>query len=81
MCSSDLNGTTIVAVNSRTFTSDALKQAIKDAAGTGRAGELLIKSGDLYRTVRLDWHGGLKYPRLEKVGKSGGTLDALLAPR
>ena len=37
--------------------------------------------GDLYRTVRLDWHGGLKYPRLEKVGKSGGTLDELLAPR
>jgi hypothetical protein len=35
----------------------------------------------VYRTVTLDWHGGLKYPRLEKVGKGGGTLDALLAPR
>lgn len=41
----------------------------------------LIKSGDLYRTATLDWHGGLRYPKLEKVGKGPGTLDALLAPR
>jgi len=74
-------GTQVVAVNGRTFDGDGLKRAIKTAAGNGRAAELLIKSGDLYRTVNLDWHGGLKYPRLEKVGKSSGTLDALLAPR
>ncbi len=74
-------GDQILAVNSRTFDSDALKQAIKSAAGKGRAVELLIKAGDLYRTVALDWHGGLRYPRLEKVGKGEGTLDALLAPR
>ena len=51
------------------------------APGQGPAAQLLIKSGDLFRTVTLDWHGGLKYPRLEKVGKGPGTLDALLAPR
>jgi predicted metalloprotease with PDZ domain len=74
-------GDQILAVNSRSFDSDALKQAIKSGAGKGRAVELLIKAGDLYRTVSLDWHGGLRYPRLEKVGKGQGTLDALLAPR
>jgi hypothetical protein len=31
--------------------------------------------------VTLDWHGGLRYPRLQKVGSGMGTLDALLAPR
>ena len=74
-------GKQIVAVNGRTFSADALKQAIKDAKGQGKAPELLVKAGDLYRTVTLDWHGGLRYPRLEKVGKGNGTLDALLAPR
>ena len=74
-------GTQIVAVNGRTFDADGLKRAIKNAAASGRAAELLIKSGDVYRTVSLDWHGGLRYPRLEKVGTGGGTLDALLAPR
>ena len=74
-------GTQIVAVNGRTFDGDGLKRAIRNAAGNGRAAELLIKGGDVYRTVSLDWHGGLKYPRLEKTGKGQGTLDALLAPR
>jgi predicted metalloprotease with PDZ domain len=74
-------GSQIVAVQGRTFAGDPLKQAIKDAAGNGPAPELLVKSGDLYRTVKLDWHGGLRYPRLEKIGKGEGTLDALLAPR
>jgi predicted metalloprotease with PDZ domain len=74
-------GDEIVALNGRAFDGDALKAAIKAAAGQGPAPQLLVKSGDLYRTVTLDWHGGLRYPRLEKVGKGQGTLDALLAPR
>jgi predicted metalloprotease with PDZ domain len=74
-------GTEIVAVNGRKFDPDALKQAIKTAAGNGPAPELLVHDGDVYRTVKLDWHGGLRYPRLERVGKGEGTLDALLAPR
>jgi predicted metalloprotease with PDZ domain len=74
-------GSQIVAVNGRTFKPDALKQAIRNAAGNNPSPELLIKDGDVYRTVKLDWHGGLRYPRLEKVGSGRGTLDALLAPR
>jgi predicted metalloprotease with PDZ domain len=74
-------GSEIVAVNGRKFDLDGLKAAIKAAAGNGAAPELLIHDGDVYRTVKLDWHGGLRYPRLQKVGKGAGTLDALLAPR
>jgi predicted metalloprotease with PDZ domain len=74
-------GSEITAVNGRKFDGDAIKQAIKAAAGNGPAPELLIHDGEVYRTVRLDWHGGLRYPRLEKVGTAPGTLDALLAPR
>ena len=74
-------GSEVVAVNGRKFDGDAIKRAIKAAAGSGPAPELLIHDGDVYRTVKLDWHGGLRYPRLEKVGKGTGTLDALLAPR
>jgi predicted metalloprotease with PDZ domain len=74
-------GTQLVAVNGRNFSGDALKQAIKSAAGNGPAPQLLIHDGDVYRTAKLDWHGGLKYPRLEKVGAAPGTLDMLLAPR
>ena len=74
-------GSQIVAVNGRTFDGDAIKQAIKAAAAGGSAPQLLIHDGDVYRTVTLDWHGGLRYPQLVKTGKGQGTLDALLAPR
>jgi len=73
-------GSQIVAVNGRTFDMDGIKQAIRDANG-GASPQLLVHDGDLYRTVALDWHGGLRYPRLEKTGKGPGSLDALLAPR
>ncbi|HEY6049317.1 MAG TPA: peptidase M61, partial [Sphingomicrobium sp.] len=74
-------GSQVVAVNGRNFSGDAIKQAIKDAANGGASPQLLIHDGDVYKTVALDWHGGLRYPRLEKVGKGPGSLDALLAPR
>ena len=74
-------GAEIVAVNGRKFDGDSLKRAIKAAAGSGPSPELLVHDGEVYRTVKLDWHGGLRYPRLQKVGTAPGTLDALLAPR
>ena len=74
-------GSVLLAVNGRTFDGDGLKAAIKAAKSTNAPVKLLVKSGEVYRTLDLDWHGGLRYPRLEKVAKGQGTLDALLAPR
>jgi predicted metalloprotease with PDZ domain len=74
-------GSQVVAVNGRNFEGDAVKNAIKAAAGSGPAPELLVHDGDVYRTVKLDWHGGLRYPHLQKVGTGEGSLDRLLAPR
>ncbi|NUT00024.1 MAG: M61 family metallopeptidase [Sphingomonas sp.] len=74
-------GSELLAVNGRKFDGDGLKAAIKAAASSREPVKLLVKSGEVYRTLDLDWHGGLRYPRLEKSGKGQGTLDALLAPR
>ena len=74
-------GSQIIAVNGRTYDADAIKDAIKAANGTAAPIALLVKHDDLFQTVNLDWHGGLRYPRLVKVGKGQSTLDELLAPR
>ncbi len=76
-------GSKIIAVNGREFDADVLKDAIRAAKGTSQPIVLQVKSGDsdLIRTVQLNWHGGLRYPRLVKSGQGEGTLDALLAPR
>jgi predicted metalloprotease with PDZ domain len=73
-------GSAILAVNGRSFDGDALKEAIRTAKDNREPVHLLVQSGDAYRTLDLDWHGGLRYPRLQQTGGGHGTLDALLAP-
>jgi predicted metalloprotease with PDZ domain len=74
------NGSTIVAVNGRQYSADGLRRAITAARGNRDPIRLLIKKGETYREVALDYHQGLRYPVLERVGTGPSSLDALLAP-
>ena len=40
-----------------------------------------LQATDWLDPLAIDWHGGLRYPWLEKVGKVDGGLDRLLAPK
>ena len=73
-------GSQIVAVNGQAYDSDDLKDAIKAAANGGTI-DLLVKNKDEYRTVRLDYRGGLRYPHLERVSGAPARLDDILAMR
>ena len=74
-------GSEIVAVNDIAYDSDKLKDAIKDAKGTKTPIQLLIKRGDIYRQVAIDYHGGLRYPHLERMPGTPALLDDILAAR
>lgn len=71
-------GRTITAVNGFAYTPDKLKEAITTAKATTTPIELLVKSGDRIDRFAIDYHGGLRYPRLEKIGTGEGGLDRLL---
>ncbi|HEY3863453.1 MAG TPA: peptidase M61 [Verrucomicrobiae bacterium] len=71
-------GSKVLAVDGRALDTDQLKAAIKDGKSPLA---LLVKSGDVYRTIDLNYTGGLRYPMLEKSGAGSSSLDALLAPR
>ena len=73
-------GTQIIAVDGIAYNIDRLKAAIKEAQKAGTSIELLVKNGDHYRTVRMDYHDGLRYPHLERTG-AVAFLDQILAPR
>ena len=74
-------GTQIIAVNGVAFDADRLKSTIRDAKQSGAATELLVKNGDRFRTVKFDYHEGLRYPRLEREGNAPARLDQILTPR
>jgi predicted metalloprotease with PDZ domain len=74
-------GTQIVAVNGVSYDSDRLKEVIKNASTNNAPIELLVKNGDRYTTVPVDYHGGLRYPHLERDPSVPPRLDQILAPR
>ena len=74
-------GTTIVAVNGRAYKSDLLDQAIREAQDPAKPVELLVRDLDRYRTVKLDYTGGLRYPDLERVAGTADRLSDILRPR
>ena len=74
-------GTQIQAINGEAYSGDRLKAAIVAAKTSKDPIQLLVKNGPRFRNVAIDYHGGPRYPRLEKVGTGEGGLDRLLAPR
>ena len=43
--------------------------------------QIAVMKGDRFSTVSLDYHGGLRYPHLERIAGSPALLDDVLAPR
>jgi predicted metalloprotease with PDZ domain len=74
-------GTRIVAVDSVAFDPDRFKEVIKAAQHSTTATSLIVREGDRFRTVALDYHGGLRYPHLERDPSRPALLDAILEAR
>jgi predicted metalloprotease with PDZ domain len=68
------------AVNDQKYTAAGLRESILAAEKTKELIKLLLKRGDEFVTVSLDYHGGMRYPHLERVETTPDRLDAILAP-
>jgi predicted metalloprotease with PDZ domain len=68
------------AVNDQAFSIANLREAIVTAETSRVPIKLLLKRGKEFITVMLDYHGGLRYPHLERVESTPDLLDAILAP-
>jgi len=71
----------ILAIDGSAYSADMLKDAIRAAKNTTTPIELIVKSGDRFRVVDIDYHGGLRYPHLLRDESTPARLDDILAPR
>lgn len=72
---------TLVALNGMAFDADDLADAIQQAKDNATAPlSLLVRSGDRFRTVVLTYHGGLRYPHLERIANTPDMLATILTP-
>ena len=70
----------VQAVNGQKYTAAILREAILVSEQSQEPIKLLLKRGDEFTTVSLDYHGGMRYPHLERVETTPDRLDAILAP-
>ena len=71
----------LVAVNGREFSPEALKDAVTAAKGGSTPIELLVKNFDHIDTVKVDYHGGLLYPSLVRLDGKPDRLSELYKAR
>ena len=74
-------GAALVAVNGQTYSNEVLKSAITAAKDNKAPIQLLLKYQGGYRTVMVDYHGGLQYPHLMRVEGTPDYLSEIIAPR
>lgn len=77
-----VNGAQIMAVNGEAYSQDVMKEAIVAATRDGAGPiELLVKRGDRFDTVAIEYNLGLRYPWLEPKAKGTQAFDRLLTAR
>ena len=75
------NGMKVVAVNGRRFSVDELRRALADSRTSTTPMELIIDNSGYFKTVRIDYHGGLRYPHLERVSGMPDILTSIARQR
>jgi predicted metalloprotease with PDZ domain len=70
----------LVAVNGRRWTPDLLRTAVKAAMTNTAPIELLVENEDYFKSCKLDYHEGEKYPWLERDSTKPDLLKEILKP-
>jgi predicted metalloprotease with PDZ domain len=79
-------GMKLLAVNGRNFIDhrfpgDVLRDALRAGKNSSEPLQLLIENTEYYRTYKLDYHGGEKYPHLVRDESKPDMLSDIIKPR
>jgi predicted metalloprotease with PDZ domain len=75
-----LPGMKVVAVNGHRFGPASLPEAMRAAKTSADPIEILVEQGDLFRTLRVDYHEGERFPHLERDPSVPDLLSKILEP-
>ena len=74
-------GMKLVAVNGRKFSKEVLADALRAGKNSSAALELLVENTEYYKTYKLDYHGGEKFPHLVRDETKPDLLTDIIKPR
>jgi predicted metalloprotease with PDZ domain len=73
-------GAKILAVNGRVFSADALREAVRSAKSSADPIHLIVQVETFVSTVDVNYHGGERFPSLERVEGTPNVLDEITKP-
>jgi predicted metalloprotease with PDZ domain len=73
-------GGRVLAVNGVAYEADGLKTAIIEAKA-GKPISLIIRDGEHFELRTIEYRGGLRYPRLERIPGTPDRLSEIYAAR
>ena len=73
-------GMRIVAVNGRRYSEKGLREALRAAKSGKEPIELIVENVETFKTVKVDYHGGERYPHLERDASKPDLLSAIGKP-
>jgi predicted metalloprotease with PDZ domain len=71
-------GMKLVAVNGRRFSPEILRDTVKATKNINTQLELLVENTDYYKTYKIDYQGGEKYPHLVRDDSKPDLLTEIL---
>jgi predicted metalloprotease with PDZ domain len=74
-------GMKVVAVNGRKFSKEVLKDALQAGKNNSAALELLVENTEYYKTYKLDYHEGEKFPHLVRDESKPDLLSEIMKAR
>jgi predicted metalloprotease with PDZ domain len=73
-------GMRLVAVDGRRYSREVLEDALRLGKGRAQPVEILAENAEFFRTYKLDWTGGLRFPKLERNPGKPDMLEEILRP-
>lgn len=73
-------GMKIVSVDGQAYTPAALRAAIRNAKDGASPIEFVVQNAGANQALRLDYHGGERYPALERVDGTADRLGEIITP-
>jgi predicted metalloprotease with PDZ domain len=74
-------GMKIIAVNGRPWSTELLHAAIAAAKNSTAPIELVVENGSFNETYKVEYHGGERYPHLERDSAKPDVLDEVIKSR
>lgn len=73
-------GMRLVALNGRAVRDNVVHDILKASANNKEPLELLVANADFYKTYKIDYHGGDRFPKLERNGQAPDLLTEIIKP-